>query len=260
LAPEVYRNDGAVNCVLLRYTQTGFLVLLPQDNPNMVVDAILETGYNEDFCISPDFSPDFISRLMQAGFLVMSSLIDEGQYVLLPKLHTIRSVLLFNHLHIKKSASRILNRYDLRFNADFDRIVDRCIAVHGADWLTPPLVDAIRTIRGGIGAEATCGAEELCAVKSGHTHGAYPASFALYRNGELVAGEFGIIAGRVYTSYSGYYDESNAGTAQLILTTRYLQENGFSFFDLGMPLDYKTDLGAINVSDRDFVRLFRAAQ
>ena len=227
----------------LRYTQSGLLVLFPQDDPGKIIDAMLQTGYSEDYCISLDAAPDFIARLMKAGFLVMSARIETTETVIfLPKLHTIRSVLHFDNVHIKKSIQRHLSRYELRFDTDFDHIVDRCIAVHGDDWLTPPLIDAVREIR----------AEKL--------YGVYPVSFALYRNGKLVAGEFGITAGNVYTAYSGYYDESNAGTVQIILAARYLQEHGFAFFDLGMPLDYKTTLGAINIDAEEFVALFRAAQ
>jgi Leu/Phe-tRNA-protein transferase len=246
--------------MLLHYTADGFLVILPHDDPQRIVDAMLETGYSEEFCIALNFRADFVARLMKAGFLVMSLKLSapeesedssgdatsDGYFVLLPKLHLVRSVLFFDKLHIKNSIKRYLCRtddpYELYFDADFDYIVDRCIAVHGDDWLTPPLVDAIKTIR------------------QNRPHGVYPASFALYRDGKLVAGEFGVIAGRVYTSYSGYYDESNAGTVQLILTARYLEEHGFAFFDLGMPLDYKTALGATDVSPREFVELFRAAR
>jgi len=145
-------------------------------------------------------------------------------------------------LHIKKSIKRHLGRFELRPDTDFDYILDRCVQVHGDDWLTPPLTAAIRDIR------------------RGRLHGVYPTSFALYQNGKLVAGEFGIISGRVYTSYSGYYDESDAGTVQLILATHYLREHGFAFFDLGMPLDYKTALGAMDVSLREFVKCFRVSQ
>ena len=229
--------------MLLHYTVDGFLVIMPQDDPYRIVDAMLATGYSEDFCVSLNFDPDFIARLMKAGFLVMSSrLADAGEYILLPKLHVTRSILFFNRLHIKKSIKRHLSRYELCFDADFDTIVDRCIAVHGDDWLTPPLVAAIKNIR------------------RDRIYGVYPASFALYRNGKLVAGEFGVIAGRVYTSYSGYYEESNAGTVQLIRTVHYLKEHGFAFFDLGMPLGYKTDLGAMDVNPQEFVTLFRAAR
>jgi len=251
--------------MLLHFTETGFLIILPRDNLRRIVDAILEIGYKEEFCVSLDFSPDFIARLMAAGFLVMSAKFDNAadedhadedaaesvkspvsgpgaQYILLPKLHLTRSVLFFDNLHIKKSIRRLLSRYELRYDSDFDFIVNNCQEIHGDDWLTGPLVAAIRDIR------------------QNRLHWVYPTSFALYRNGKLVAGEFGVKVGKVYTSYSGYYDESNAGTVQLILTTRWLKEHGFAFFDLGMPMDYKTDLGATDISPQDFVALFRSSQ
>jgi Leu/Phe-tRNA-protein transferase len=85
-------------------------------------------------------------------------------------------------------------------------------------------------------------------------------SFGVYRDGELKAGEFGVLAGSVYTSYSGYYDEDNAGTAQMILMARYLEQRGAPFLDLGMPLPYKNDLGAVDIPPRRFVELFRAGR
>jgi len=266
--------------MILRFTKTGYLVILPRDDPRRIVDAILGTGYNEEFCVSPDFSPKFIARLMAAGFLVMSVKVGDAadedppaapepaaaapepqpspsgiepevrgsplepdeQYILLPKLHLTRSALFFDNLHIKKSVKRYLDRYELHPDADFDFIVNRCREVHGSDWLTGPLLAAIRSIR------------------ENRLHEVYPMSFALYREDKLVAGEFGVKAGGVYTSYSGYYDESNAGTVQLIHTARWLQENDFTFFDLGMPLEYKNALGAIDISPEDFIALFRASQ
>jgi Leu/Phe-tRNA-protein transferase len=228
--------------MILHFTETGFLIILPRDNPRLIVDAMLEIGYNEEFCVSLDFSPDFIARLMAAGFLVMSVKAEDDQYILLPKLHLTRSALFFDNLHIKKSVKRYLDRYELRPDADFDSIINRCQEIHGEDWLTEPLVAAIRNIR------------------ENKLHGVYPMSFALYRDDKLVAGEFGVKVGRVYTSYSGYYDENNAGTVQLIHTARYLQEHDFAFFDLGMPMDYKTALGATDISPENFVALFRAAQ
>jgi len=240
----------------LQYTRSGHLFINPQDNCKTVVDAMLILNYNEEFCIANDFSPDFTARLMEAGFLVMSANIAETddtqpEYILLPKLHLERSALFFENLHIKKSIKRHLNSYELRPDAEFDHIVDRCIEKHGSDWLTPPLIENIRKIREKALEKREAGERLL------PTTYAYPASFALYRDGKLAAGEFGVVYGKVYTSYSGFYDEDNAGTVQLILTARYLQENGFLFFDLGMPMDYKTDLGAVNISPEEFVQLFR---
>ena len=214
---------------------------------------MLATGYDQDFCLADDFSPDFIARLMEAGFLVMSINLSENDiepdYILLPRLHLVRSALFFENLHIKKSIRRFLNRYELRPDAEFDFILDRCVEKHKSDWLTPPLVESIKKIRNAGG--------ENDGGRLSPSENARPASFALYREGKLVAGEFGIVCGRVYTSYSGFYDEDNAGTAQIILAARHLQEQGFSFFDLGMPLDYKKDLGAMDISAEEFVSLFR---
>jgi len=236
----------------LKYTISGHLLISPEDDCRIIVDAMLATGYNEEFCVASDFDPEFIARLMEAGFLVMSADIarekeQKPYYILLPKLHLERSALFFENLHIKRTIRRFLNRYELHPDVEFDYIIDHCVEKHGADWLTPPLVEAIKKIRHS--------APKLDRLTP--TTGAYPASFALYRDEKLVAGEFGVVCGKVYTSYSGYYDEDNAGTVQLILTTWYLQEQGFSFFDMGMPLDYKTALGAVNISPEEFVCLFR---
>jgi Leu/Phe-tRNA-protein transferase len=238
----------------LRYLPTGHIYIDPTDDCDLVVDAMLETDYAEEFCLAKDFDEEFILRLMEVGFLVMSTELkdeDSGEenkseetepfYILLPKLHLVRSVLFFPDLRIKKSIRRFLSQYELRVNTDFDFILDKCIQIHGSDWLTPPLVEILKNIHRG-------------------NKETRPFSFAVYREGELKAGEIGVVVGRVYTSYSGYYEEDNAGTVQIILMARWLEENGFAFLDLGMPLDYKTDLGAKDISPDRFVELFRAAR
>jgi Leu/Phe-tRNA-protein transferase len=235
----------------LRYTQSGHIFIEPLDDPDWIVDAMIGTGYDEEFCIAADFDPWFLADLMAAGFLIMSvgfALDDAGnedfeavpdRFLLLPKLHLTRSVLFWEDLYETKTARRSLKHYELRYDTDFDFILERCAEVHGEDWLTPPLRAGIRRIR-----------------EIGHPR-VRPVSFGVYRDGELRAGEFGIQTGRVYTSYSGYHDESYAGTAQLVLTGRCLRDRGFSFWDLGMPLDYKDRLGAKNISPAEFVALWR---
>ncbi len=238
----------------LKYTPHGHIFITPFDDCRKTVDAILETDYSEEFCLASVFEPDFVAKLMEAGFLVMSANVSEDDdpfYILLPKLHYVRSALFYENLRIKKSIKKILNRYELRADAYFDRIVDLCVEKHGPDWLTPPLVDCIKKIRRNAAANHPI-PQTLSPLPY-----AYPASFALYRNEQLAAGEFGVVCGKIYTSYSGFYNESDAGTVQMVKTAKYLQENGFSFLDFGMPLKYKTDLGAVDISQKEFVSLFR---
>lgn len=228
----------------LRYTSDGFVFISAEDALDPLVDALLDSDYAEEFCLALDFDPFFIAELMSAGFLVMSTEFSDkpDSYLLLPKLHLIRSALFFPDLHIKKSIKHLLNRYELRVDEDFNAIMERCIAVHGDDWLTKPLCAAISFLH-----------ENPCA-------GVRPISFGVYRDGALKAGEFGVLVGSVYTSYSGYFDESNAGTVQIILMAEYLAAQNAPFLDLGMPLSYKNDFGAIDIPPARFVELFRAGR
>ncbi|GHV06477.1 hypothetical protein FACS189485_15080 [Spirochaetia bacterium] len=242
--------------MILRYTSGGYLYISAEDDPRAIACAMVETGYDKEFCITENFAPDFIARLMAAGFLVMSMGFDEPMddgagsgeksgliYILTPKLHLERSIIFFEHFHEPRSARRLIPQYELRTDREpgdfslFDSVLERCATVHGEDWLTPPLRESFRQIRANPG----------CPVR--------PIAFGLYREGRLAAGEFGVIAGKVYTSYSGYYDEDSAGTVQLILTGRYLRDAGFAFWDLGMPLEYKTRLGARGVERGKFLEL-----
>jgi Leu/Phe-tRNA-protein transferase len=239
----------------LKIFPSGIVFLDPNDDCDTVAIILEEIGYSEDFCLALDFDPLFIAQLMAAGFLVMSSLFEnpEGaanesetqedkRFILLPKHHLLRSCLFFPELHVKKSIRPRLPLYDLYFDKDFDLILDKCIEIHGDDWLTEPLVNIIRKIR----------ENENMPVR--------PVSFALYREGKLAAGEFGILCDRVYTSYSGYYEEPNAGSVQMILTAQWLDNMAFAFWDLGMTLPYKLTLGAREISRKEFMTHFRNAR
>ena len=235
----------------LRYLSTGHIHIEPEDDCNKVVDAMLETNYSEEFCLARDLDEEFIARLMEAGFLVMSGDLFYGTpmagniYILLPKLHLVRSVLFFDDLRIKKNIRKLLSDYELRIDTDFDFVLDNCVIKHGSDWLTPPLVNALKNLH---------------LMAEGDHIPVKPVSFELYRDGDLKAAEMGIVCGRVYTSYSGYRTENNSGTVQMILMTQWLSQNGFAFLDFGMPLDYKSHLGAKNISPAAFVELFREAR
>jgi leucyl/phenylalanyl-tRNA--protein transferase len=238
----------------------------PNTDTDFLLDSMLKSDYPHDLCAAFSFNPAFIARLMYSGFFIMSTDVFNGKerpakppgmpadsdweaadavwgYLLLARHHHIRNVLFFDDLHISRSAVRLLRNagdsFELRADACYDEIAERCVAKHGADWLTPPLLEAMRNIRDDPSAPVR------------------PTSFALFRDGELCAGDLGVKVGAVYTSYSGYHDGNSTGTVQMILTAEYLRDAGFAFWDLGMPLPYKYTLGATDIGIDHFTRIFR---
>ncbi len=130
----------------------------------------------------------------------------------------------------------------LKADDNFEVILQHCVETHGNGWLTKELCNAFVSLW----------KNPVEPVKM--------FAFGLYREGKLAAGEVGVVAGKVYTSYSGFRTENNSGSVQIIKTAKYLEENGFAFWDLGMPLEYKYTFGAVDVSKTEFVEIFMKAQ
>ena len=222
-------------------------LIYPKDDADRIIDYLVSTSSEEEFCICPTIDAEYLKKLIYSGFLIMSM---QGQIqtpygnkdhiFFIPKIHYLRSVLHWENLHITRTVRRLLKKYRLTTEVPLRTIMDLCVETHGSDWLTPPLLEML---------------ENLGSEKNNH-HLSLQA-FGLYRDNELVAGEFGTRVGKIYTSYSGFYRENSAGTVQMVLTAQYLQDQGFAFWDLGMPLPYKDRLGAINITRDEFVELFR---
>jgi Leu/Phe-tRNA-protein transferase len=258
----------------LKFTESGHIFIEPGDDPWVIASILDLIAYREEFCLALDFSPPFIARLMAAGFLVMSEIPGDevdGRAILIPEMHLSRSVLFFENLHESRTVRRLIPRYELkaegldresgagtRQGALFDVVLERCARVHGEGWLTPALRRSFHALARAQSAKPAAPPRDR---PPGFRRGSpRMTAFGLYREGRLVAGEFGTVSGRVYTSYSGYKDEDSAGTAQLVLAGRRLRDSGFAFWDLGMLLPYKERLGAQAMDRGEFLDRFREAQ
>jgi Leu/Phe-tRNA-protein transferase/Tfp pilus assembly protein PilF len=188
----------------------------------------------------------FAAALLASGFYI--DILGDSRNPCIIKPHSVseRCLLFFHNLHAGKTIRRHLDkmagRYTLCFDTDFDAVLRRCVEKHDDVIFTPDFQRYFKELKSGGGP-------------------ARPVSFSLYKDGKLAAGDIGVQTGRVYTSYSGYHDEPSAGTVQLILTARYLEEKGFAFWDFGpaMTLGYKTRLGAKVVSREEFISLYTQA-
>jgi Leu/Phe-tRNA-protein transferase len=259
----------------LKFTDSGHIFIEPSDDPWAIASILDLIAYQEEFCLALDFSPPFIARLMAAGFLVMSEIPDDeegGRAILIPEMHLKRSVLFFDELHESRTVKRLIPRYELRAEgldgepapetgdgSLFRVVLERCAQVHGEGWLTPALRRSFHALSRAQSGETGDPLREDPSGSPGQERSRM-AAFGLYREGRLVAGEFGVVAGRVYTSYSGYKEEDSAGTVQLVLAGRRLRDSDFAFWDLGMVLPYKERLGARVMDRGEFLDRFREAQ
>jgi arginyl-tRNA---protein transferase len=227
---------------MLSYSGSGIPFIRPPEDGDALADW-LEAAYPDEFCASMSFDPSFVDELCASGFIPMATG-EEGQgEFLIPKLHTVRSVLSPPEVAVTRTVRRESSRYDFSLDSRFGEVLDSCLETHGDDWLRPPLLACWK---------------ELFATRDSRR--SRFASMELYREGRLVAGEIGVFAGACYTSLTGFRRESGAGTVQLAAAGRYLEACGARLWDLGMPLDYKATLGAHNVSRSEFLTLFRAAR
>jgi Leu/Phe-tRNA-protein transferase len=214
-------------------------------------------AWPEEFAFADFFDAPSLAALCLAGFMPMSAelpvalsqagpvaALDPADWrrqrpYLTPKLHLYRCLLVPEACHVSRSARRRAQGFRLTFDRAFDTCLDRCLVAHGGDWLTPPLVAAFRRLHGAAPATLPGGLRFV--------------SVELWQDGDLAAGEIGYQAGAVYTSLSGFRGPSGAGTVQLTALAAALRQHGVRCWDLGMPMDYKTVLGAASVDRATFL-------
>lgn len=219
-----------------------------------------------EFVFAPELSAAMVCAAAQAGFMPMSAVFTVAEGVertfFTPKLHTLRCLLPPEQVHIGRTARRQAAAYTISQNRDFLAVLRHCIAVHGQGWLTPELCSVFLQLQQ---QQQQQGLQHIdsgpptldSAAGAGKTM--HLVSVELWKGAELAAGEIGYQIGSVYTSLSGFYLFSGAGTVQLMLLGRLLAETGCRLWDLGMPLEYKQTLGGRLLPRREYLPLLLEA-
>jgi Leu/Phe-tRNA-protein transferase len=163
-------------------------------------------------------------------------------------------------LQVRKRAIR--EGYTLTVDDAFEQVVAGCLRQHGASWLHPPLLAALAAMNAqdqGVSRGRSDGADQRVRRLDGNQGAACArlCVFALWRGQLLLAGEFGVVVGRAYTSFSGFYAANGAGAAQMVLTAHVLRRAGFAWWDMGQDHEYKRHLGASVEERAHFLDAFR---
>lgn len=119
----------------------------------------------------------------------------------------------------------------LAFNKNFYLCLSELIKSYPDTWLFPPLAGILKKIHENPGKVSVDSVE-------------------LWRGNELIAGELGFVTKNAYASLSGFHKETDSGNVQMLALGKYLFQNDFAYWDLGMEIDYKYRFGAKDY-DRD---------
>jgi Leu/Phe-tRNA-protein transferase len=165
-----------------------------------------------------------------------------GFHWILPKMHHQRCVILeadFGKLNFSKKHWKKAKHFKFSINQAFDLVIERLKEFHkNSFWLYVPYEMSMMAL------QRT--SSPLLSVLSIEVWD---------ENDQLIAGELGYCCGAVYTSMTGFYSKSGAGTIQMHALARYMFHSGIELWDLGMSLEYKTQMGAHEVSRLEFLRL-----
>ncbi len=216
------------------------------------LDSLEDFLYEPDseFCFSFNFSPKWIDAVCYKGYFPMAN--DIGNFIedienfplkelLLIKHHKERAVLKLSDAHFSKKLSKYCDNLEFSIDEDFEGCVQGLLETYKDTWLFPNLVDAFRQIHNG--AETKYGTKIHSVEVWDKT------------TNELVAGEIGFRNGHLYSSLSGFRKRNHVGNIQMSALCKFLQEKNLEYWDFGMSLPYKLDLGCKLYSPKEFFAL-----
>jgi len=189
---------------------------------------------------------EFYIELARAGFISTTYDTEDG-LILLPELQYNYAILDFKNLHISKKVKKLMDEssYEFSINSRFNEVLEKFSSQHKYNWLKEDYVELLKNLH----------------VKSDEKSNFKIISVELVckTSNELIAGEVGYIIEKTYTSLSGFSSRekkyANYGTLQLVLLSKYLENNGFEFWNLGHPhMEYKQRLGCVKHSRIEFLK------
>jgi len=212
-------------------------------------EALKEDIYlnmNQHYYWTDDFSAEYYVAQARAGFIAVTMKNDDELY-LIPEIQKEYALLDFKDLHVSKKVKRLLEKKELKieFGYDFDELFFEIKNYHIVTWFRKIYLEMLKEVNA---------LDDTCEV----------VTVVIRDKGKIVAGEFGYIIGKTYTSLTGFSkrtkEYNNYGTAQLVLLAHYLEEEGFAFLNLGQTyMPYKLNLGAKIYSREAFLeRWFEA--
>ncbi len=152
-----------------------------------------------------------------------------------------RLVLFFDDIKISKSLQKNLNKYEVRFDTNFEAVIQKCREIRVKNdentWILEEVIEKYVEI---------------------HKMG-FAMSAETYYEGELIGGLYGILMGRVFCGESMFALKSDASKVALVRLGEKLQKEGYDFIDCQIPSEHLKSMGACEISRDEFLSRLEGA-
>ncbi|WP_456463543.1 leucyl/phenylalanyl-tRNA--protein transferase [Persephonella sp.] len=150
-----------------------------------------------------------------------------------------RMVLFPQDLKISRSLKKMLKKFEVSFDREFERVIKMCASVkrkgQEGTWITPEMVDAYIRLH-----------------KLGYAH-----SVEVYLNGELVGGLYGVSIGRTFFGESMFHTVSNASKVGFVHLVERLKSWNFDIIDCQQSTSHMARFGAVDISRKKFLDILK---
>lgn len=152
-----------------------------------------------------------------------------------------RCVLFPANLKISNSMKQLLKKeaFDFSIDKDFRKVIQHCQQVKRKDeagtWINDDIIDAYSQL-----------------FELGHAHCA-----AVYKDGEMVGGLYGLRINNVFCGESMFSKESNASKYAFIQYVQHLVATGIELIDCQVHNPHLESLGATMIGREQFLRILK---
>lgn len=146
-----------------------------------------------------------------------------------------RGVLPLDGFHIPRSLARAIKRerFDIRFDTDFDGVLEGCAGggpSRPKTWINAPIRRLYRELH-----------------EAGHCH-----TVETWRDDELVGGLYGVTLGRAFFGESMFSRATDASKVALVALVQRLREKGFVLLDTQFVTEHLARFGVVAVHRTDY--------
>jgi leucyl/phenylalanyl-tRNA--protein transferase len=197
----------------------------------MVRSGIYRNRYN---IAAMRFDPEIIEACYRAGAFPMADSYGRVQFYRSDP----RSILELGSLHVSKSLGRVIRRgaYDVWIDRDFEGVIRAC-SRRPETWISEEIIRGFVSLH-----------------ERGKAH-----SVEAYKDNELVGGLYGVTLGGAFMGESMFSWMRDASKVCLVHLVERLKERGYVLLDCQIQNDHLARLGAVEISEKEYLRRLRGA-